>query len=136
MANKFVKLMSGVALGVVAMSLPAAPAFAQDAESAGVDEVIVTAQRREQNLQDVPLSMAAFNAEALTEVGANNIEALNGLVPNVVVEHVGLFPAAASLSMRGIGYAGIESFADPDVSANRIQVLPCLRNRSWWKSSV
>lgn len=116
MANKFVKLMSGVALGVVAMSLPAAPAFAQDEESAGVDEVIVTAQRREQNLQDVPLSMAAFNAEALTEVGANNIEALNGLVPNVVVEHVGLFPAAASLSMRGIGYAGIESFADPDVA--------------------
>jgi iron complex outermembrane receptor protein len=117
MANKFMKLLSGAALGAVALALPAAPAFAQDEEaSARVDEVIVTAQRREQNLQDVPLSMAAFNAESLVELGANNIEALNGAVPNVVVEHVGLFPAAASLSMRGIGYAGIESFADPDVA--------------------
>jgi iron complex outermembrane recepter protein len=121
MAKKLLGLLSGAALCAVAAALPAGPAFAQDAPAAEedtgrVDEIIVTAQRREQNLQDVPLSMAAFNAEALTEIGAHNIEAINGKVPNVVVEHVGLFPAAASLSMRGVGYSGIESFTDPDVA--------------------
>ncbi|MGE0741170.1 MAG: TonB-dependent receptor [Hyphomonadaceae bacterium] len=118
MSHRFFRLLGGAALGALALAVPINGAYAQDAEeeNVGVGEVIVTAQRREQNLQDVPLSMAAFNAEALTEVGANNIEAINGLVPNVVVEHVGLFPAAASLSMRGVGYAGIESFADPDVA--------------------
>jgi iron complex outermembrane recepter protein len=121
MAKKILGLLSGAALCAVAAALPVGPAFAQDAPAAEaddgrVDEIVVTAQRREQNLQDVPLSMAAFNAETLTEIGAHNIEAINGKVPNVVVEHVGLFPAAASLSMRGIGYAGIESYADPDVA--------------------
>ena len=96
--------------------MPASATTSADEDNGGVGEVIVTAQRREQNLQDVPLSVAAFNADALTKIGANNIEAINGQVPNVVVEHVGLFPAAASLSMRGIGYSGIESYTDPDVA--------------------
>ena len=41
------------------------------------------------------------------------LEDFNHAIPNTQLEHVGLFQAAASFSMRGIGTAGIESFADP-----------------------
>lgn len=70
----------------------AAPAFAQDAESAeetrGVGEIIVTAQRREENLQDVPLSVSAVSEDQLEALGSGgqDIRALSGRVPSLVVE--------------------------------------------------
>lgn len=70
----------------------AAPAFAQDTESAeetrGVGEIIVTAQRREENLQDVPLSVSAVSEDQLEALGSGgqDIRALSGRVPSLVVE--------------------------------------------------
>lgn len=105
--------------------LLAAPTMAQegaqapDQESAtagGLEEIVVTAQRRAQNLQDVPLSIVAVSADTLSRTGVPTIEALNTLIPNAVIEHVGLFPGVASLSIRGVGVSGIESFADPQVA--------------------
>ncbi|MBW8812654.1 MAG: TonB-dependent receptor [Caulobacterales bacterium] len=74
------------------------------------------AQRRAQSLQEVPISIAAVSGEALQRQAAANIEGLNRLIPNVIVEHVGLFPTAAALSVRGVGYVGVESYTDPDVA--------------------
>ena len=124
MRKKPCKLLSSVAYCAIA-ALAAGGARAQTAADAPtatanrqstIEEVIVMAQRRAQSLQDVPISVAAVSGETLQQQGAANIEGLNRLIPNVVVEHVGLFPTAASLSMRGIGYAGIESYTDPDVA--------------------
>src|SRR4051794_5189490 len=96
----------------------APPAAGQAASGSGnrLEEVVVTAQRRTENLQRVPLSVVAVGGEQLRKSGVQTVEALNRLAPNTVVERVGLFPGAASLSMRGIGYSGIESFTDPDVA--------------------
>ncbi len=60
--------------------------------------------------------MVPVTGEQLNATGAATIESLNRLVPNAVIEHVGLFPTHASLSMRGVGYAGVESFTDPQVA--------------------
>ena len=110
-----------IATSALAQESPPAGAQAQagtasQAERTTIEEVVVLAQKREQSLQDVPLSMAAIGAGQLEQVAAVSLLGLNGLTPNVVVEPVGLFPAAASLSMRGVGYSGIESFVDPDVA--------------------
>jgi len=105
----------------ILLSSTAYAAFAETAASAAADqatleEVVVTAQRRTENLQNVPLSVVAVNSDQIKRSGIQTLEALNRLAPNTIVERVGLFPGAASLSMRGVGYSGIESFTDPDVA--------------------
>lgn len=70
--------------------LPAA-GFAQEQQNNGtsgdlafvLDEVIVTAQKREQSLQDVGISIAAMTGEQLRERGIDNIDGLANSIPNV-----------------------------------------------------
>ncbi|MDX1581705.1 MAG: TonB-dependent receptor plug domain-containing protein, partial [Alphaproteobacteria bacterium] len=78
--------------------------------------VVQTKQRRTQSVQDIPTAVTAFQGVVLERAQAVTLEDFNHQVPNVQLEHVGLFQAAASFSMRGIGTAGIESQADPVVA--------------------
>lgn len=88
-------LLSGVA--AAAMMAVAAPALAQSAESSedsastttednGNKEIIVTAQKREQNLQDVPISMDVVSGDKLTAFNANDIKSVMNYTPNVFVQ--------------------------------------------------
>lgn len=101
---------------VYAQGQEAPPAPAEGEEPAGLGSIMVQAQKRSESLQEVPLSIAAFTADELVKVAPVTLEDLNHLVPNVELEHVGLFRGAASFSMRGVGTSGIESFADPAVA--------------------
>ena len=63
-------------LGCAALALSAGGAFAQEADDpAAVEEIVVTAQKRSENLQDVPVSVTAINGQALEERGAMPLEA-------------------------------------------------------------
>src|SRR3546814_11008315 len=71
----------------------AAPAMAQDAaeaapagEAAGTNEIIVTAQKREQSLRDVPISMEVVSGQKLAEFNSNDIKAVMNYTPNVFVQ--------------------------------------------------
>ena len=78
---------------LLAASLPLLPASAM-AQSAGedgeenfaIEEVIVTAQRREQGLMDVPVAVTAFTGEQLERMGALDIIALTQTTPNTTLE--------------------------------------------------
>ena len=64
-------------------------ALAQDAPAAkpaGLEEVIVTARRREEMLQDVPMAVTAFSAELLENVGAPDITGLQQSTPNLTLQ--------------------------------------------------
>jgi iron complex outermembrane receptor protein len=50
-----------------------------------VEEVVVTAQRREENLQDTPISIAAFGEEALNQRGMTNLRNITNYTPNVEI---------------------------------------------------
>ncbi|GAM96793.1 tonB-dependent receptor [alpha proteobacterium U9-1i] len=63
-----------------------APAVAQDAAVASDDEIVVTARRREESLQDVPLSISVQTGEALEQRGAENITALSEVTPNATIQ--------------------------------------------------
>ncbi|NOX51824.1 MAG: TonB-dependent receptor, partial [Gammaproteobacteria bacterium] len=64
----------------VAQSVPAA----ESSPSRGViEEIVVTAQKREQNIQDVGISMAAYSGDQLQSLGIDGIEGLAGDIPNV-----------------------------------------------------
>jgi iron complex outermembrane receptor protein len=89
-------------------SLPAARAAEPpraDAVNSGVlAEIIVTAQKREQNLQEVPLSVAAFSGETLAETGVQDFSSLAARIPGVALNSAG--PGRSSYSIRGIASIG------------------------------
>ena len=91
--------------------------LAQDETSGYMEEIIVTTKRGDSvNLQSMSEAITSFSGDGLAREAAVTLEDFNHAIPNVQLEHVGLFQAAASFSMRGIGTAGIESFADPVVA--------------------
>jgi len=86
--------------GVVA-ALVCAEVLAQE-----LPEVTVTAQRRTENVQEVPIALTAFTAEALQQKGVTDIHALTNLTPNVNLDAGSPFSgdrSVLSASIRGIG---------------------------------
>ncbi|MEI9987284.1 MAG: TonB-dependent receptor plug domain-containing protein [Aliidongia sp.] len=81
-------LQSGVSLFALAGMAWAGSAGAQQApaDSAGVEEIVVTAQLREQKLQDVPISISAFNSDFINETGAQNVSDLQKYTPGLRVD--------------------------------------------------
>ncbi len=65
---------------------PAADAApAEDTASQGLSEIIVTAQKRAESLQDTPLAISAINAEAIEQRGITNVAALGSAAPNLII---------------------------------------------------
>ena len=79
-------LFASISIGAFA-ALPSA-AMAQDETAADEDngEIIVTARRREESLQDVPIAVTAFSGEALEARGAIDITDIGQLTPNTTLE--------------------------------------------------
>jgi len=106
---------SSVAAAVAAIL--AGGAQAQDVgvpgAAAAVEEIVVTAQRREESLQDVPLSVQAFTGETLVEAGVNSVLDLPRLAPNFNAMR-GTQTANVRLSIRGVG-ASSNSAIDPSI---------------------
>ncbi|MFT6758215.1 MAG: iron complex outermembrane receptor protein [Chitinophagales bacterium] len=65
-----------------------------------LEEVIVTAQKRSQNLQDVPLTISAFSAEKISDYGITDIKSLAAVTPGLVVSSTQGSPAPY---IRGVG---------------------------------
>ncbi|MEQ1780472.1 MAG: TonB-dependent receptor [Hyphomonadaceae bacterium] len=106
-----------------------APSYAQDADQPSArDVVVVTAQRREQDLQDVPLSVSTFSGEQLEDIGATDITEVGKFSPNVTLEVSRGTNSTLSAFIRGVGQqdpvggfeAGVGIYLD-DVYLNRPQ---------------
>lgn len=78
-----------------------------------IEEVVVTAERREANLQDVPISITAFSATDLEDQQVWNLGDLQSLVPNLSV-HVGDANNAV-VYIRGVGQVDSVAFFEPGV---------------------
>mgnify|MGYP001597777071 CR=1 FL=1 len=78
----------------------------------GLEEVIVTAQKREQGLQDVPISVQAFSATKITNLGAQDIADLGIFTPNVDISRSANQPG---YTIRGIGTSDFGIGSDPAV---------------------
>ncbi len=96
----------------------AMPAYAQDAaveQTGAIRDIIVTAQKREENVQSVPIAVTALDATALDSATIEDIRDLAGRVPSLVIDSVGAGPSAAAISIRGISFEDIEKSFDPAV---------------------
>ena len=70
-----------------------------------LQEVIVTAQKREQRLQDVPVPVTAISAESLAQSNLANLEDYYATVPGLSLSNSG-YPGASTIAIRGITTAG------------------------------
>jgi iron complex outermembrane receptor protein len=101
------------------MLLPEAPSYAQNAPgneaSSGLQEVVVTARRRAENLQDVPLTVTAITADTIQNQGITNLEDLNSFVPNMKISQDRATSSTINIYIRGVGQSDPLWGFDPGV---------------------
>ena len=118
----FRRAVLGVAIAVLGAGnvMIMAPVFAQNV----IEEIVVTARKRAENLQDVPAAVSAYSAEQLKDRGIDNIVEIGRLTPNMTVNETnGLVSGAMQIFIRGIGNdpgfdQGVGIYVD-DVYLNR-----------------
>lgn len=110
------RLLVSVSVGALA-ALYSTIATAQQASperATTIDEVIVTAQRREQAAQDVGIALSVLSGESLTQQGVTNINQLQNATPNLEVEPA-FGGGAAQFRLRGVGFQDYASNNSPTV---------------------
>lgn len=149
MKRKFHLLLNGIAAGTLAATLLAAPAVAQTAPDAATQiasadsasgDIVVTAQKREQRLQDVPISMEVVSGQKVADFAAADFKAVQNFVPNMFVQQTNgndtiyirgfgsppqnfSFDQAVSVYMDGV-YAGkMRQALNPFFDVARVEVM-------------
>ncbi len=103
--------------GALAVAMIASPAQAQDAtDSADNPEIIVTAQFREQNLQDTPLAISAVNSALLESRSQTSVEQVAAQAPNVTLTPQGQQNGSGLIAfIRGVGQTDFNFALEPGV---------------------
>jgi iron complex outermembrane receptor protein len=112
-------LLAGIAGGpITAANAAAAADSATTDTSTSLTEITVTAQKRSENVQDVPIAITAFSESAIREKGITNLHGLSELIPNVNLDQGAPFSGSNSVlsaSIRGIGQDDFAFNLDPGV---------------------
>lgn len=100
------KRVGGISILAIATCI-AMPAFAQDAsktqtQAGGLEEIVVTATKRAENLQNVPVAVSAISSSELANQGVFDTSDLNGSMPNLQVSSA-YGPQQPNFTLRGIG---------------------------------
>ena len=93
------------------------PASAEEEDSLTLEEIVVTARRREESLQSVPVAVSVLTGEELQEAGGLKIDAIGKVVPNVHFEAAGGTSGVKSpvIFIRGMGQNDFIPVEDPAV---------------------
>jgi outer membrane receptor protein involved in Fe transport len=97
------KVANRVPLASAALLTAMSAAYAQTT-SGGLEEIVVTAQKRQESLQDVPLAVQALGTERLTELNVARFDDFAEFLPSVSFESNG--PGSANVYMRGVASGG------------------------------
>lgn len=97
-----------------------APAMAQSDEpdsriSTGNTEIVVTARKKTERLQEAPVAVTALGGESLERINATDLSDLSGRAPNVTINTIGNFGSSVAVFIRGIGNGDPDSTVDPSV---------------------
>jgi iron complex outermembrane receptor protein len=107
------------AAAAVSALAASAPALGQEAAT-GIEEIVVTAQKRAQNLQDVPVSVTAFSDTAIREAGFTNSLSIGDQVPNLEIKTFGGVP---NIFIRGVGNNDFNASSIGPISIYRDDVV-------------
>lgn len=89
------------------------PAAATPAENSGVEDIVVTATRREERLQNVPVAVSAVTSQTMESSGVTNVRELTTVVPGFFG---GRNFALFSPTIRGVGSSGTHALDEPNVA--------------------
>lgn len=111
------RLVSSVAAALVAIS--GGQAMGQEEQSKGgyslvLEEVVVTAQKREENYMSVPVTVNAFTAQDMINTGAVSIQDIDDFIPGVEISNGG--STQVGISVRGVSSPNISSGGDPSTA--------------------
>ena len=111
-----------IAIAILQLSLLAVAEDTTDPADAGaepIDDIVVTARRREENLQEVPVSITAFSGEQLEARQLYAMDQLGAFVPNLQFDKAAPSSGSSSVGqifIRGIGQADFTPVTDPGVA--------------------
>ena len=97
-------------------SADASNGTASEADSGVLSDIIVTAQKRAESLQTVPISVTAVTGSAISDREALTLESLQGTVPNVEINNFSNTPQNAVFTIRGMGVIEPDPYAGNTVS--------------------
>ena len=86
------------------------------AEAVGIEEVIVTARKREERLIDVPVSAAVLTAEELDRYRTRDLAELTQRIPGLSISHAAGGGQGGNISIRGVGNLATDYGTDQPVS--------------------
>ncbi|QQD20082.1 TonB-dependent receptor [Spongiibacter nanhainus] len=103
--------------GLCALAVAISPAaLAQSGkQNLGLEEVIVTAQKKAESLQDTPISLTAFGEERLEIDGISNLGDIGSKVPSLTIEPFPINNATLRIFIRGIGISDVQVTQDPPI---------------------
>lgn len=84
-------------------------------ETTGLQEIVVTAQKRVESLQQAPLAISAISADTIEQRGITDVSSLTSVAPNLVVGQTGAASANIAIFIRGIGESDTVLTADSPV---------------------
>jgi len=121
-----------ISVSTAALLITSGSALAQTAAGqtqpspAVVDDIIVTAQKREQSIQDVPIAVTALSSETLESLRIEGGSELLRAVPNVTFSKSNF--SMYNFSIRGVGTKAVSASSDPAVAVS-FNNTPLIRNR-------
>jgi iron complex outermembrane receptor protein len=111
--------MLGFGAGLVsAQETTSGPAAEEKGAEPGLQEIVVTAEKRKERLQDVPIAITAITGDTLDRAGARNISDLTASTPNVNFQPVSVVPSGAITFIRGIGERSVDPLVDQPNAIN------------------
>ncbi|MCB1687517.1 MAG: TonB-dependent receptor [Halioglobus sp.] len=93
---------------------PLVAAHAQE-KTLALEEIIVTARKREESVQDVPVSVTALSAAELRRSSIRDLRDVTAYVPNLLVDKVTALQGGAAIAIRGVSYQEIDKSLDPGI---------------------
>ena len=100
MTNRFF-----IAAGLLVLALPG-PVPGQEADQAVIEEILVTATKREASIQDVPIAVSAYTGEDLAGRGVTDLYGLQEVSPSLAVYSSNSTSNGGNLRIRGVGTTG------------------------------
>ncbi|MYH40106.1 MAG: TonB-dependent receptor [Candidatus Dadabacteria bacterium] len=111
-------LFATFAAGAILILISSTGAYAQEAfgvSSVLLEKITVTARKREEPIQNVPLSVTHFSSEQIDTLKVRNLESLTVTMPNVALDDIGTVGGIANFSIRGSGINSSIPSVDPTV---------------------
>lgn len=116
MLKRKLQLTSIGCLSVIASGFGTSVLAQEESTSPTLEEIVVTAQRREENLQSSPVSVVAVNADRIAELGIADPQGLANFIPNVSMgDGTGRGAGGTSIAIRGVSEARVSPVLDPAV---------------------